>query len=49
MELAGLLHKLSDALRDAAREVDRGDDDGAATVIENAARDIRKELEEKAA
>lgn len=46
-ELGGLLHKLSDALRDAAREVDRGDEEGAAETIETATREIREELEAK--
>lgn len=44
MELAAVLHKLSDALRDAGRELDRGNEQAAAETIEIAARSLRAEL-----
>lgn len=47
MELAAILHKLSDSLRDAGREMDRGNEDAAAETLEIAAREIRAELERK--
>lgn len=47
MELAAILHKLSDAIRDAGRDLDRGDEEAAAETLEAAVRGVREELEAK--
>lgn len=48
-QLGNLLHKLRDALLLAAQDLERGDEAAAAETIEEAAREIRQELEETAA
>lgn len=47
--LGDILHKLRDALLVAASALERGDETEAAEAIEDAARDIRAQLEKDAA
>lgn len=43
--VAGLLHKIRDALLVASEQLARGDENAAAETIENATVEIRKELD----